>query len=369
MSCSNPGPMTIQAPLRVALLGYGFAGKSFHAPLLRTVDGLSLRVVASSRAHDVRADLPDARVVSSALEAATHPDVDLVVVATPNDSHVALAQAALRAGKHVVVDKPFTVTVAEARALAALAREEGRVLSVFHNRRWDSDFLALRALLTDGALGRVTHAELRFDRFRPEVRARWREQAVPGAGVWYDLGPHLVDQALQLFGLPERVVGMLATHRDGAQVDDWCHVTLVYPRRHVVLQASMLMAGGLPRFAVHGTRGSWLKHGMDSQADRLIAGELPGGANWGRDALPGRLFAGGSGTSLETVAPPGDYRRYYAGVRDAVWGLGPNPVTPAQAVAVQAVLEAAVQSAEKGSEQPLWLTPDECAAFEADVRA
>ena len=355
--------MTATTPVRVALLGYGFAGRTFHAPLIRAVPGLDLRVVASSQAEAVRTALPDATVVASAGDAATHPDVDLVVIATPNAAHAPLAEAALRAGKHVVVDKPFTVTLAEARALCALAEAQGRVLSVFHNRRWDSDFLALQAVLADGTLGRMTHVESRFDRFRPEVRPRWREQALPGAGVWFDLGPHLADQALQLFGLPDTVSALLGRHRDGAQVDDWCQVTLVYPRRHVVLQASMLVAGGLPRFAVHGTRGSWLKYGLDTQEERLRAGETPGAPGWGEDASPGQLLLGDAGAAVPGPAPAGDYRRYYAALRDALEGQGPVPVTSAQALAVMAVLEAAARSAESGCAQPLDLTPEERAAF------
>jgi predicted dehydrogenase len=353
--------------VRVALLGHGFAGRTFHAPLIRAVQGLELRVVASSQPGNVQARLPGVTVVASAREAATHPDVDLVVIATPNESHAPLAEAALRAGKHVVVDKPFTVTLAEARALCVLAQERGRLLSVFHNRRWDSDFLALRALLADGALGRVTHVESRFDRFRPEVRPRWREQAQPGAGVWFDLGPHLVDQALQLFGLPDTVAAALGRHREGAQVDDWCQVTLAYPRRHVVLQASMLVAGGLPRFAVHGTKGSWLKYGLDTQEDGLRADVTPGAPGWGEDPSPGRLMDGATGAVRTTVAPPGDYRRYYSGLRDALEGRGPNPVTPAQALAVMSVMEAASLAAERGCEQRPDLTEEERTAFTADA--
>jgi len=352
--------------VRVALLGHGFAGRTFHAPLIRAVEGLELRVVASSQRNDVLARLPDVSVVASAQEGATHPDVDLVVIATPNASHAPLAEAALRAGKHVVVDKPFTVTLAEAQSLCALAEERGRVLSVFHNRRWDSDFLALRAVLAEGLLGRVTHVESRFDRFRPEVRQRWREQVLPGAGVWFDLGPHLVDQALQLFGLPDSVVATLGGHRDGAQVDDWCLVTLVYPQRHVVLQASMLVAGGMPRFAVHGTRGSWLKYGMDTQEGRLRADESPGASGWGEDPSPGMLVDGATGGERFSVAPPGDYRRYYSALRDAVEGRGANPVTPIQALAVVSVLEAAVRASELGCAQRPDLTEEERAAFSAE---
>jgi predicted dehydrogenase len=353
--------------VRVALLGHGFAGRTFHAPLIRAVQGLELRIVASSQPEQVQTRLPAVTVVASAREAATHPDVDLVVIATPNETHAPLAEAALRAGKHVVVDKPFTVTLAEARALCTLARERGRLLSVFHNRRWDSDFLALRALLAEGALGRVTHVESRFDRFRPEVRARWREQAQPGAGVWFDLGPHLVDQALQLFGLPDTVAAALGRHREGAQVDDWCQVTLTYPRRHVVLQASMLVAGGLPRFAVHGTKGSWLKYGMDTQEDGLRADVTPGAPGWGEDPLPGRLMDGATGAVRTTVAPPGDYRRYYSGLRDALEGREPNPVTPAQALAVMSVMEAASLAAERECGQRPDLTEEERTDFTADA--
>ncbi len=352
--------------VRVALLGFGFAGRTFHAPLIQATEGLEVRVVASSQPEVVRAVLPGARVVASAPEAATHPDVDLVVIATPNASHAPLAEAALRAGRHVVVDKPFTVTLAEARALCALARERGRVLSVFHNRRWDSDFLALRTVIAEGLLGQVTHVESRFDRFRPEVRERWREQALPGAGLWQDLGPHLVDQALELFGLPDTVSALLARHRDGAQVDDWCQVTLVYPRRHVVLQASMLVAGGMPRFAAHGTKGSWLKYGMDSQEEQLRAGRIPGAPGWGGDPSPGRLLTGDSGNGTPTVAPPGDYRRYYSALREALEGRGANPVTPSQALAVVSVMDAAVRAAERGCEQTPDLTAEERAGFTTD---
>ncbi|AKJ05632.1 Hypothetical protein AA314_07258 [Archangium gephyra] len=348
-----------RAPVRVALLGFGFAGRTFHAPLIQATDGLELRVVASSQAEAVRTWLPGATVVASAQEAATHPDVELVVIATPNASHAPLAEAALRAGKHVVVDKPFTVTLAEARALRALALECGRTLSVFHNRRWDSDFLALRTVVAEGLLGHVTHVESRFDRFRPEVRQRWREQALPGAGVWQDLGPHLVDQALQLFGLPDKVHALLARHRDGAQVDDWCQVTLVYPRRHVVLQASMLVAGGMPRFAVHGTKGSWLKYGMDSQEEQLRAGKRPGAAGWGVDPSPGLLWTGDSRNGTPTVAPPGDYLHYYSALREGLTGPGRSPVTATQALAVVSVMEAAVRAAESGREQTPDLTEDE----------
>ena len=182
--------------LRVALIGYGAAGRTFHAPLLRHAAGLELAVVATSRGDELALALPGVEAVSAPHDALSRADIDLVVIASPNATHAPLAEAALRAGKHVVVDKPFTLRLADARALAALAEASGKLLTVFHNRRWDSDFLGLQAMLCAGRIGRVTHLESRFDRFRPKVQDRWRERAEEGGGIWFDLGPHLVDQVL-----------------------------------------------------------------------------------------------------------------------------------------------------------------------------
>ena len=268
------------ARIRVALIGYGFSGKTFHAPLIRAVPGLELSLIGSSDTAKVHADLPGIPVISDPLTVATAPDIDLVVIATPNDSHAPLADAALSAGKHVVVDKPFTLDLASARALTTTATRHDRLLTVFHNRRWDSDFLTVRQALTDDVIGAVKHFELHFDRFRPQVRDRWREGDGPGSGLWVDLGPHLLDQVLLLFGLPDRVTGNLALLRDGARSDDWAHVVLDYPDKRVVLQASMLVAGGSPRFIVHGTDGSIVKQQGDGQEQQLLAGMTPGAAGW-----------------------------------------------------------------------------------------
>lgn len=335
----------------VALVGYGFAGKTLHAPLIGSVGGLELRVVVSSRPEDVRVDLPRARVVPSLDDALAMADVDLVVLATPNDSHFGDATRALSRGKHVVVDKPITVTAGDARELATTARATGLVLSAFHNRRWDSDFLTLRALVESGALGSIVELESRFDRFRPEVRSRWREQPGPGTGIWYDLGPHLVDQSLVLFGAPGSVFADLAMQRDGATVTDSFHVVLGYPTVRVVLRATSLAAAETPRFVVQGTRASWVKLGTDSQEGALRAGRSPAEAGFGTDPRDGTLTTvEPDGTSVNETVPtkPGDYRRYYELVRDAIAGRGPNPVLPEDAVAVMEVIEAAIASAEAG---------------------
>lgn len=343
--------------LDVALLGYGYAGKTFHAPLIASVPGLRLAAVGSGNAAKVRADWPEMLVSGAPKELLARPDLDVVVIATPNDTHFDLARRALLAGKHVVVDKPFTVTLAEARELAALAGRAQRVLSVFHNRRWDADFLTVRRLIAAGALGEVVYFESHFDRYKPEVLPRWREQAGAGGGLWYDLGPHLADQALQLFGLPRAVYADFALQRSGAQAVDYFHVLLRYERLRVILHGSALVAGGSPRFLVHGSAGSYIKHGLDTQEDALKRGQRPDGPDWGRDPRDGALTRPApEGMQTEAVATvPGDYRVYYAGLRDAILAGAPNPVPAQEAIAVMALLELACDSAAAGRELPVSL--------------
>ena len=326
--------------LQVALFGYGYVGKTFHAPLINSVSGLELSVVVSSDADKVHADLPGVSVLSDHADAVSRGDIDLVVIATPNDSHFALAKLALSAGKHVVIDKPFTTTEAEAHELIALAEEKSLVLSAFHNRRWDADFLAVKQLIESGQLGEIMHFESHFDRFRPEVIQRWRETAEHG-GLWYDLGPHLVDQALQLFGAPLAISADLACQRDGAQQVDYFHVVLRYPKRRVILHASALVAGGSARFLIHGDKASFRKVGLDTQEASLKRGEQPGAPDWGVDAQPGTLFTPEGDTVEEKLVSgvPGDYRCYYKGVRDAVLGIAADPVPAREAAEVMRIIE------------------------------
>ncbi|NTV99693.1 MAG: oxidoreductase [Oscillochloris sp.] len=333
-------------PLHVALVGYGYAGKTFHAPLIVGTSGLRLAAAVSSDPARVRADWPELPVFSSIEDLCLQANVDLVVVATPNATHYSLARAALLAGKHVVVDKPFTVALAEAQDLAALAAERQLLLSVFHNRRWDADFLVVSELLRTGRLGRVVALESRFDRFRPTVRPRWREQAGAGSGIWYDLGPHLLDQALQLFGSPDALSADIAVQRDGACTDDYFHVTLRYGALRVILHASMLAAVAAPRFLVHGTFGTYSTYGLDPQEDALRAGFRPPSAEWGLDPSPGMLtlWVDEQATTSELPGPPGNYPAYYAQVRDAIYGIGPNPVPPSQAITVMRLIELGCQS-------------------------
>ncbi len=218
---------------------------------------------------------------------------------------------------------------------------------MFHNRRWDSDFLTLKALLNDGSLGEVVYFESHFDRYRPQVRQRWREQGGVGSGIWFDLGPHLLDQALQLFGKPERLFVDLGELRPGAQAVDYFHALLSYGDRRVVLHASMLAAAESPRYVVHGTRGSYVKYGLDPQEDRLKAGERLPQADWGYDMRDGVVTL--SRDDLLAEKPllniPGNYPAYYAAVRDAIAGIGENPVPAADAIAVMALIELGLESA------------------------
>ncbi|WP_028312607.1 oxidoreductase [Derxia gummosa] len=344
-------------PLRCALLGYGYAGKTFHAPLIAAEPGLQLAAVLSSDAARVHADFAGMPVTRDADALFADPALDLVVIDTPNDLHAPLARAALLAGKHVVVDKPFTLTLAEARELAALAAAHGLVLSVFQNRRFDGDFLALRELLAAGTLGQLVQLDSHFDRFRPEVRDRWRERDIPGGGLWYDLAPHLLDQTLCLFGLPASITARIATLRPGGAACDWWQARLDYGAHQVCLQASMIAAGPMQRFAAFGTAGAWFKSGLDMQEDRLRAGGGPRDAGFGLDTIAPRLHLGDDAVGTAQPEPVGDYARYYAGIAQAVAAMKAgdaaraaalNPVRPAEAVALMALLEAGLQSSAEG---------------------
>ena len=344
----------------VGLLGFGLAGETFHSPLILATPGLRLVAVATRNAAKVHERLGPDVAVTTAEGVIARDDVGLVVVATPNELHHPQALAALAAGRHVVVDKPFALNQAQARELAAAAQSRGLVLSVFHNRRWDSDFLTLARVVREGTLGRVVEFVSHFDRFRPQVRANWRQSVGPGTGLWMDLGPHLVDQCVRLFGTPAAIALDLNAARDGALVDDWFHAQLRWSQgTHAGLRArlhgSALVARPNERFTVHGTRGSFVVEGLDPQEDTLKAGASRAdiaSADWGRDPRVAHLWIG-DGDSLRHEDAPllnGAYPAYYAALRDAVRGTGPNPVPVEQAILVQQLLDLGVQAARERRE-------------------
>lgn len=329
----------------IGIVGNGMATRVFHAPYIAATPALRLAAVVARQPEAV---VPEgAARCGDIADLLGDPQIAAIVIATPSQTHASLAAQALEAGKHVVVEKPLALSLAQARDLVGLARRCNRLLVAFHNRRWDSDFLAVRDALEQGRIGRVVHFESHFDRFRPQVRDRWRENAGAGSGVWFDLGPHLVDQALVLFGMPEAVSADIAALRDGAETDDWAHVVLRYPDKRVVLHAGMCVAGGSPRFIVHGTEGTLIKQRLDVQEAQSVAGLRPGDPGWGVDADPLRLV---DGDGVETLAltPVGAQQHFYAALAAAIRGEGPPPNTGAELVAVHAVIEAAQVSAREG---------------------
>ena len=327
----------------VGLIGYGLGGRAFHAPYVGVTPGMTLRAVVSRDPAKVHADLPDMRVVPDVAALLAEPGVDLVIVSSPDALHAEHALAAIRAGRHVLIDKPFATTLADARAIAAEGAARGVTVAAFQNRRWDADFRTLQGLIADGALGEIVQFESHFDRWRPVAAEVWKE-ARPG-GVWLDLGPHLVDQALVLFGRPLGITADIAALRDGAPAPDYFHAVLRYPGRRVILHASKLAAEHSLRFAVHGTGGSWIKHGIDPQEAATVAGETPGGAAWGHDLVEGLLTRAGERPAAVPNAQ-GDYRLFWNTLADAVRGEGANPVPASDAIAVMELLDAGLRSAE-----------------------
>ena len=332
---------------RIALIGFGLAGKAFHAPLIAATDGLQLAAVVTSRAAEVASGYPGTAVLPTLDAVLADRSIDLVVLATPDELHAAQALAALDAGKHVVIDKPLAPTLDAARGVAARAAERGLMLSVFHNRRWDADFLTLQRLIAEGALGEITAFESRFDRFRPELGERWKDRRA--GGVWQDLGPHLVDQALVLFGRPEAISADLAVLKPGGQAVDHAEVLLRYPGRRVSLHISQLVPDHALRMAAHGTRGSFVKHGLDSQEEQSKAGMRPTDAGWGVDPSPGRLTRA-DGTASDVAPERGDYPAFYRGVAAALSGRGPMPVGAAEALAVMELIAAGIASSDQRRE-------------------
>jgi predicted dehydrogenase len=351
------------SPIRVGVIGFGFVAKTFHVPLLRATDGYKITAVSSSRPGDVTAMLADVDVVADPKVLATHPDIDLVVIASPNETHAPLAEAAMRAGRNVVVDKPFTITVEEARHLAAVAKEKKVLLSVFQNRRWDSDFLTIQDAIRRDLTGRVVRFESRIDRFRPEVRDRWREIPGPGAGLLYDLGPHLIDQTLLLFGIPDSVQATLAKQRRGARTDDFFQLVMRYGEMVATLEAGSLVSGGSARFSVHGDRASLIKQKPDIQEDQLRAGVVPGSGDWGLDPDDAMVYEGASGDARALKAARGDQRGYYVALREALLGGAANPVPPEQGATVMAIIEAAFLSDKDGSRVVPELTKEERVSY------
>ena len=317
--------------IRVGLVGFGMGARVFHAPLVSSVDGLQLAAVVERRSDQAAQRYPDITTYRSLDAMLGDTSIDLVVVATPNGTHYAVAQQALEAAKSVVVDKPAAVTSAEIAELIGLAAARGKLFIPFHNRRWDSDFQTIQKLLHEGSLGRLVHFESRFDRWRPGTARRpWKDDPAQGGGTLLDLGTHLADQALVLFGKPEAVRAEVLRERDGDGSNDSFTVRLRYPRFLVTLGANSLSSLPRPRFHLRGTKGNYWKCGVDPQEAALSKITRIDDPKWGQEppAAWGTLAVDVDGCMVtRPVAPiPGDYRLYYAGVRDALLGKATPPV-------------------------------------------
>jgi len=341
--------------VRVGLVGFGLAGQAFHAPVIRGVPGMELACILQRKGTQAQEKYPQVRLARSLEDLLVDKEIQLCVIATPNDSHFELAQACLLAGRDVVIDKPFAPTLRESEKLVRLAAERGRLITVYQDRRWDGDFGTVKKIVQSGQLGTVVEFEARFDRFRPQPKANaWRERAdQPGAGVLFDLGPHLIDQALVLFGEPQAITASAFCQRETSQVDDAFDVCLEYPRLRAVARARIIAYAPGPHFLIHGTNGSFVKYGMDPQEERLRAGNFPEGTDWGSDwgveaeSLSGTLSLVGE-PPLKVKTERGDYRGFYANLRDAIEKKSPLQVTPEQALrAMRAIMLARKSSRER----------------------
>lgn len=339
--------------IEVGLVGFGLAGRAFHAPVIRAVPGLHLAAIVQRAGNEAAEKYPDVRIVRSLDELLAIREIQLVVIATPNDTHFPFAQQCLEAGRDVVVDKPFTTTAEEARSLMALAKKCGRLITVYQNRRYDGDFQAIRRLVAKKTLGRIVRFETHYDRYRPQLKpGAWRETTRPGSGILFDIAPHLIDHALVLFGLPEAVTADVRIERENAVADDAFDIMFHYPgAMRAVLRSSILAAAPRPRFVLLGTQGSFIKQTVDPQENNLRHGNIPASGPWGAEPEEnwGLLTVPEGDNFAERRIPSAncDFRDFYVNVRDTLMGKAAPAVTPEWAVKVMRLLEMARESSER----------------------
>ena len=356
-------------PIRAAVIGFGLGGRVFHTAFIHATPGLELAAIVQRSGDEAAQAYPGATIYRSVEEMLADASIQLVSISTSNQTHYELGRQALLAGKQVVIDKPFTTSAADTAELIRLAREHKLVLSAFQNRRWDGDFRTVRELLSRGVLGRLVVFESHYDRFRQELGQKaWKESGLLGGGQLYDLGTHMIDQALALFGTPETITASIRAERDAALNDDAFDIRLGYPGETaknltVWLRSTMTAAIAGPRFSLHGTQGSFVKFGIDPQEDAIKAGIPIGSANasiaWGEEPESdwGLLkLADGTETRIRTEA--GDYRGYYANVRDAILGNSPLAVPAVDAWRTARIIELARQSSDQERTLKVDLGPD-----------
>jgi scyllo-inositol 2-dehydrogenase (NADP+) len=339
--------------IEVGLVGFGLAGRAFHAPVIRAVPGLRLAAIVQRGGNEAAEKYPDVRIVRSLDELLAMKEIRLVVIATPNDTHYSFARQSLEAGRDVLVDKPFTTTLEEANSLVQIAKSAGRLLTVYQNRRYDGDFQAILKLVMDGTLGHIVRFETAYDRFRPQLKpGAWRETRRAGSGILFDIAPHLIDHALMLFGLPEAVTADVRVEREFAVADDAFDITLHYPKSvRAVLRSSILAAAPRPRFVLLGTQGSFVKQTFDPQEMNLRRGFIPSDSSWGAEPEENwgvlTVPSGDAFTERRIPSAACDYRDYYANLRDAILGKAKLAVTPEWSLDVMRLILLARDSSEQ----------------------
>ncbi len=332
----------MKTQLGVGLIGFGMAGEFFHAPFIHTLHGFVLHRILERTKERSKEKYPEATVVRSLEELLDSPEIELVVVASPNATHFEYAKKALLAQKHVVVDKPFTLTAKEGEELIALAERQGKILTVYQNRRWDGDFLTIKKLLAEGVLGDILEYEAHFDRFRPAIRPdSWKE----ADGILLDLGPHLLDQAWVLFGKPDSVSSKIEKQRPGAPAEDFFRIVFHYPGFDAILSAGMLIEHPGPHFVIKGTKGTYTKYGMDPQENFLKQGKIPQGDDWGLDMEENFGILETKDGKRSIVTERGNYAAFYENVREAILKGAKLAVDPRDSLEVIRVIEGARQSA------------------------
>ena len=333
----------------IGIASFGLSGRVFHAPLIRHNKNLALKRIIERSKSEAGGPYPDVAVSKSFEDLLSDEAIDIVVVNTPNQTHFEFTKNALQAGKHVVVEKPFTQTVAQGEELIALAQQKGLMLTVFQNRRWDGDFLTVQEIVKKKMLGRLVDFESHYDRYRYGIQPdTWKERADAGAGLLYNLGSHMIDQILVLFGMPEAVTAHSRIVRTGGEVDDWYDIKLHYHNLNVCTKSSYLVRELGPRYIMHGTLGSFIKHGLDPQEEALNQGLAPGGSDWGKESQEwwGLLNTEVNGTQRRVVVEtkPGNYSAFYDGVYDCIVHRTDPPVRPEEALNVIRIIEAANRS-------------------------
>lgn len=335
--------------LKTGIVGYGKSAKVFHIPFLTTMDGFAITAVLERHGEESKKQLPGIRVAKSIDELVAGDDTELIVITTPNNTHFEYAAKALQAGKNVVLEKPFTITSGDAEELIRIAGDSGKVLSVYQNRRYVSDFLTMRELLQQNILGEIHEFNAHYDRFRPHAMpGAWRETDMAGAGILYDLGPHVIDQALTLFGNPEAITADVRRQRSFTRADDYFNIWLHYGFLKVILHSGMLVREQGPRYTIQGTIGSFIKYGEDPQEEKLRAGELPLGEAWGQEpeSSYGILHTEINGEVIRKKIPSkkGDYGMYYRNIYETIVNGAPLKEKPEHGYNTIRIIELALES-------------------------